>query len=208
MITTVTVNGAPLDPCQVLAEVTVLHGRLGFGESAEPMSATVRVEQPAGAMPPWQSGDVITLDGDAGRMFTGRIVDRSLTHFTDTDGSNWGRFTVTASGPLAVLGLRRIGDDPWPQETGTARATRILTEAGTPWQVDGDVDLLVLPRDVDAQPAAGLLEELASWTSAAVFDTPDGEVVYQALSGRARPVIPYMWSDFPPPMTWDDLGDI
>jgi hypothetical protein len=205
MITTVTINDAPLDPCQVLAEVTVLHGRGGFGESSQPMSATIRVEQPAGAMPSWASGDVITLDGDTGRMFAGRIVDRSLTHFTESDGSSWGRFTVTAAGPLAVLGLRRIGDVPWPQETGTQRATRILTAAGTPWAVDGTVDLSVLARDVDAQPAAGLLDELASWTSAAVFDTPTGEVVYQALSGRNRPVVPFMWSDFAEAMMWSDF---
>jgi len=215
MITTVTVGGtvvdgaqvggSPLDPCQVLAEVTVLHGRGGFGETAQPMSATVRVEQTAGGMPPWQSGDLITLDGVEGRMFAGRIVERSLTHFNESDGTPWGRFTVTAVGPLAVLGVRRIGDVPWPQETGTARATRILTAGGTPWQVDGTVDLSVLPRDVDAQPAAGLLDELASWTSAAVFDTPTGEVVYQALSGRSRPVVPFMWDDFDPAATWDQF---
>jgi hypothetical protein len=203
MIDTVTINGAPLDPCFVLAGVTVIHGRKGFGESSVPASATITVKQ-LGGMPVWQSGDAITLDGPDGRMFAGRIMQRTLTHTTD-DRVRVGLFTVTAAGPLAVLGLRKIGDVPWPQESGTQRATRILTAAGTPWAVDGQVDLQVLPRDVDAQPASGLLDELASWTSAAVFDTPDGHVVYQALSGRSRPIVAYMWQDFDPAMTWDQF---
>lgn len=205
MITDASVGGVPLDAGYVLAEVTVLHGRQGFGEAAPPMSATIQVEVPAGPMPSWRAGDVLTLDGPAGRMFAGRVVERSLTHFTDSSGAGWGRSTLTAVGPLAALGVRRIGDEPWPQETGTQRAARILTAAGTPWSVDGTVDLLVLPRDVDAQPAAGLLDELASWTAAAVFDTPSGEVVYQALSGRSRPVVPFMWGDFDPVLTWDEF---
>lgn len=200
MITTVTIAGQELDPCQVLAQVTVIHGRGGFAESSQPSSATIVVTQAQGAMPDWQTGDTITLDGPHGRVFAGRVASRSLEH---DDGQ--GVFTITAAGPLAVLGLRKIGDTPWPQETGTARATRILTAAGTPWQVDGTVDLQVLARDVDAQPAAGLLDELAAWTSAAVFDTPTGEVVYQALSGRSRHVFPFRWMDFPPELTWDQF---
>ena len=110
-----------------------------------------------------------------------------------------GIFTVTAAGPLAALGVRKVGDEPWPQEIGLARAERILTLAEVPWATDGVVDVQVLPRDVDAQPALGVLQDLAGETSAAVFDVPHGEVIYQALSGRSRPVFPYRWEDFPEP---------
>jgi hypothetical protein len=206
MITTVTVAGTLMDPCHVLAQVSVLHGRGGFGEGGQPSSATLVIEHPVGSMPTWQSGDVLTLDGPEGRMFAGRIVQRSLGHVDDSDGTRWGQFTVTAAGALAAMGVRKIGDEPWPQETGTQRATRILTATGAPWEVDGTSDLIVLPRDVDAQPAAGLLDDLATDTTAAVFDKPTGEVVYQALSGRQRPVVPYMWSDFDVALTWDELG--
>ena len=205
MITTVLVAGAPLDPCHVLAQATVIHGRGGFAESGQPSSATVVIEHPVGSMPTWRSGATLQLSGDHGATFTGRIVERSLSHVDDADGTRWGQFTVTAAGALAALGMRKVGDAPWPQESGTARATRILQAAGTPWAVDGTADLIVLPRDVDAQPAAGLLEDLATDTAAAVFDTPTGEVVYQALSGRDRPVVPFMWSDFDPALTWADF---
>jgi hypothetical protein len=195
-------GGTPADPCMVLAQVSILHGRGGFGEAGQPMSATIVIEHPPGSMPTWQSGDLITLDGPVGRMFSGRIASRALTHLETATG-RVGRFVVTAAGPLAVLGVRKIGDVPWPQETGTARATHILQAGGTPWAVDGAVDLQVMARDVDAQPAYDLLIALADDTSAAVFDTPDGLVVYQALSGRSRPVVPFMWSDFDPSLTWD-----
>lgn len=205
MIDTVTINGTPMDPCHVLARVTVLHGRGGFAEQGQASSATVTIEHPAGSMPTWRSGDTLVLSGPHGATFSGRIVERSLGHVDDADGTRWGQFTATAAGALAALGVRKIGDEPWPQETGTARATRILTAAGAPWRVDGAQDLTVLPRDVDAQPAAGLLDDLAADTAAAVFDTPAGEVVYQPLSGRNRPVIPFMWSDFDTALMWSQF---
>jgi hypothetical protein len=132
-------------------------------------------------------------------------VSRNLTHTPDR-----GLFQMTAAGALAALGVRRVGDAPWPLETGTARATRILAAAAVPYKVVTHTDLWVLPRDVDAQPAAGLLDELTAATGAAVFDTPTGVVVYQPLQSRSR-IRPWMWRDFTtetwdvtdPALTWD-----
>lgn len=201
MITDVTIAGELIDPCHVVAQVTVMHGRGGFGEAGEPGSATVQIEVPAGAMPAWHPGSSITLtQGDGAPMLSGRITDITVSH-----GTGYGLFTVTATGPLAALGVRKIGDEPWPEESGTLRAERILTAGGTPWRVDGESDWTVLPRDVDAQPAAGLLEELAGDTLAAVFDTPSGEVVYQPLSGRRLPKTKWRWQDFAPTYTWADF---
>jgi len=213
MIDTVTLDGLQLDSCYVLAEVTVLHGRRQFGEPTAAMSATIRVEVPAGSMPSQGIGAILYLDGPAGRMFAGRVVDVSLEHFTNNDGTVWGLFTVTAAGPVAALGVRPVGDVPWPQELDTARAGRILAASGVAsWRVEGvpgdfsyngGGPLNVLARDVDSQPAGGLLDELASWTSAAVFDTPAGEVVYQTLASRTR-VRPFRWVDYTG--TWSGIG--
>jgi hypothetical protein len=202
---TATVAGLPLDSGQVLATCTVIHGRRSFGEGGQPSSATITVEYPPGAMPVWQSGDTLELMSDDGPLFSGRIVSRNLTHTPDR-----GLFQMTAAGALAALGVRRVGDAPWPLETGTARATRILTAAAVPYKVVTHTDLWVLPRDVDAQPAAGLLDELTAATGAAVFDTPTGVVVYQPLQSRSR-IRPWMWRDFTtetwdvtdPALTWD-----
>jgi hypothetical protein len=205
MITTVLIGGQPVDPGMVLADVTVLHGRRQFGEGAAASSATVRGDLPAGPLPEVMSGTTLVLSGPDGPMFTGRIVQRSLEHFTDADGSSWGRFTVTAAGPVAVLGARQVGDAPWPQESATQRAGRVLAQSGVPWNVQaGAAEPDVLPRDVDAQPALGLLEDLAQWTAGAVFDTPDGQVIFQSLASRHRAQA-FMWSDADPAWTWDTL---
>jgi len=200
MITTVTVGGVTLDPGMVLAEAQISHGRQSVGEPTAASVATIRVEH-RGAMPTWHGGDVLTVDHVTGRLFSGRVTDCTLEHGLDESGS-YGTFIVTAAGGVARLGLRVVGDEPFPQEPGSARAERILQLAEVPYVIDGPADAEILPRDVDAQPALGLLEGLAADTSAAVFDLPTGEVVYQSLSGRNRPVVPYMWSDFPPGDTW------
>jgi hypothetical protein len=194
-----------LDSGLVLATATVIHGRRSFGEAGQPSSATITVEYPQGAMPTWQSGDTLELVSDVGPLFAGRIVSRSLTHTPDR-----GLFQMTAAGALAALGVRKVGDVPWPMETGTARAARILTATGVPHKVVTTTDLWVLPRDVDAQPALGLLDELTAATGAAVFDTPAGLVVYQPLQSRSR-IKPWAWRDFTtetwdvsdPALTWD-----
>lgn len=205
MITAVQINSQPIDPCYVLAQVVVLHGRRAVTDGPTASSATVILYHPQGTMPPWKSGDVLELTDPAGHMFAGRIKDRTLAHVDDADGTRWGVFTITAAGTVARLGVRQVGDVPWPSEQGTARATRILTEAGTPYLIDGASDALVLARDVDAQTALTLLTDLQESTSAAVFDLPDGTVVYQPLSGRARPVFAYRWQDFEPDFEWDSF---
>lgn len=200
MIQSVSINGQPLDPGMVLAQVTISHGRRIVGDGPAASTATVIVEQ-RGAMPTWRGGDLLTVEHSTGRLFTGRVTDRTLEHSRDVDGV-YGTFTITATGPTARLGVRVVGDVPFPQEPATARAERVLQLAGMPYVIDGPADMAILPRDVDAQPALDLLEELQRDTAAAVFDLPTGEVVYQPMSGRQRPVIPYMWSDFPPAQTW------
>lgn len=66
-----------------------------------------------------------------------------------------------------------VGDEPWPQETISDRVNRIFSLLGlaepTDWLTDRDpaapgAGTLVRARDVDAQPALGLLDDLLqSW---------------------------------------------
>lgn len=203
MITTVSIAGAELDPGTVEATaLIVMHGRAAAGDPPTASSATIVLRLPT--HPGWTTADPITLTG-AGPYFTGRISDLTLTHEDDPDRGRLAVVTVTATGALADLATRDVGAEPWPTEPGTARAARILTAAGVPYRVEGTDDLTVLPLDVDKQPALTLLADLATSTGAAVFDTPDGTVVYQALSGRQRPVGPYRWQDWPPDLAWSGI---
>ena len=203
MITTVTIGGHPIDPGRVTARsIVVTHGRDRVTDGPEPSTAHLTLLVPAPGMPGWTSGNSLTIAHDLGPLFTGRVTDLTMVHVDTVGHGMCALITLTAAGPVAALGVRVVGDEPWPAETGAQRAERILTLAGVGHSIDGAVDPLVVPRDVDAQPALTLLEELAGSTGAAVFDTPTGTVVYQAISGRARPVFGYRWQDFPPTDTW------
>jgi len=100
-------------------------------------------------------------------VFSGRITDQEAHFDPDTDRFNGGMVVVemTAQDFTADLANNRIGDDPWPVESMGTRVDKILTLAGT--GVTADVaptlaPILVSYRDVDSQPAAGLITELAA----------------------------------------------
>lgn len=202
MITAILVEDTPQDLAMMPAQVTILHGRSDVRDGPEASSATLLWLQDEPSMPGWVSGDTVKIVGDTGPLFTGRIVETRLEHGLRDDRSTYGLFTVTCAGPVAALGYRFVGDEPWPAETGTARADRILTLAEVPYVIDGTADPIVLPRDVDRRSARELLDDLAQSTAAAVIDLPTGEVLYQPMAERARPVHPFPWSDFDPAATW------
>ena len=218
MITAVSIAGVPVNLGQVLAaNVTVMHGRAAFDDPPTPSHADITLLIPAtSGMPGWGAGDPIVVTAEHGPLFTGTITDRRLPGHLDTaELGPCAQLELMCAGPLATAGYRVVGDEPWPQETGTARATRILTLAGLPHLVmpPATSEVQVLPRDVDAQPALTLLGELATDTGAAVVDLPDGRILYQPLEARDRPVFAVRWMDLPPDpwtafnpaTTWADL---
>lgn len=211
IVGTVLVAGRPIDPCMVLHEVQVEHGRAGFGADPEPSRATVTIRGPL--LPSWAAGDILQLSGPHGPVFAGRITDRALTH----PEAGVCDVAVTATGALAQLGRRQVGDEPWPVEAAQDRAARILTLAEPPggWLVQAPgVEGAVVGRDVDARTPLELLTDLTATTGGALYDTPSGRVVYQPLPSRQQPRFPFRWRDFPPgrrwrdvPQRWDGLGD-
>lgn len=206
MIAQVTIGGQVLDPGLVAARnIVVTHGRDRVTDGPEPSTADLALLVASPTLPGWSAGNSLTIAHDTGPLFSGRITDLTMVHVDTRERGLCALITLTAVGPTAALGVRVVGDEPWPAESGAVRANRILALADVPYTIDGDVDPIIVPRDVDAQPALGLLEELAVSTGAAVFDTPDGQVVYQAVSGRARPIIRFRWQDFDPAMRWSDF---
>lgn len=117
-------------------------------------------------------------------VFSGRVTDLSATR--DRDGT--ARVEVTAVDQLADLQNRTVGDEPWATETLAARATRIVDLSGA--AVDLLIDdplgaLVVTRRDVDSQPAGGLLAELAQGVDGVLWSAT------HATTG------PYLWLENP-----------
>jgi len=114
-------------------------------------------------------------------VFAGRITDMAAV-IDDADGTF--RVDVTAVDQLADLENRYVGDVPWLAEPFADRVDRILAAAdvSVPAVIDERIrPLMVTWRDVDHQPAAGLIGELADGVDAVLWSAT------HALTG------PYLW---------------
>jgi len=107
----------------------------------------------------------------AGEVFTGRITDLSAV-WDDVAGGGGTVVKVTAQDDTAELANRYVGAAPWTAEPLGTRFGRILAAAGQ--QMAYTVDprpaaFQVTYRDVDNQPAGGLLAELGKSAGCAVW---------------------------------------
>jgi hypothetical protein len=118
--------------------------------------------------------DVQVLAPSAGttravRVFDGRVTDVAVAW---DDSVNGPVVEVTAVDFTADLDNRDIGDEPWAVEPMAARFNRILGLAGLPITsvIDATVGgLLMSWQDIDEQPAAGLLRDLAASVDATMW---------------------------------------
>lgn len=112
--------------------------------------------------------------------FRGRVTDMEA-RWVPTLAGGTTQVDVTAKDFTADLANNRIGDVPWSVEALGDRVNRILELAGTgvAAQIDDSVYATqVTYRDVDSQPASGLVTELAASVAAVawpVVHDPGGE---------------------------------
>ena len=125
-------------------------------------------------------------------LFHGAITDVQTSWSPLEPHETWGVvLDVIAVDPVADLARLPVGDIPWPQETVLQRAQRIAALTPLTWTFDAST-ALVAPRDVDRQPAAGLLDDLAQTgsLSGGLFYNPNGHVarfLLDASRNRADP---------------------
>jgi hypothetical protein len=105
----------------------------------------------------------------AGSVFHGRITDLEARYDLGVGAT---LVDVTASSHLAELGNRYVGSTPWLKESLNSRFGAIVTASKqiVNWTVDAAVQgIQVSWRDVDNQPAARLLQELAQSVAGALW---------------------------------------
>lgn len=194
-------NAASADVSCLVDEVTIHHGRTDTEAQPEPSSATIELTvTPDDPLPELVDvGAVLivstVLDGadDGGAVssvrFVGRITDLVLGW--DEAGERTpetGIGQLTAISMMADLGRRIVGDQPWAQELDGARVARILDLAGSPVDpfLSDPGTVQILGRDVDAQPALALAQEVAEDAGGMVWETRDGDVRYSDAQHRRR----------------------
>ena len=182
----VAVDGVDIT-CDVALGVTIRHGGDGLTQP-EPATATltlIATDDTLLAKIPLNGS--ITIDARMPdttliRRFTGTITDVDMTW----DSLALATVRVIAASPAAMLGRVFVGDEPWPLEDDGARATRILSlTAATVGVVDpGTLD--VLARDIDRQPALGLLQELAVDAGGYAWHDRAGQICYADADHRRK----------------------
>jgi hypothetical protein len=183
-----------IDLSCLVDSVSINHGRDDSTSQPEASSATVDFTTSATDPLPLEVdiGAVVEVstavgEGASSQRFVGRITDLALgwdDQGQDTPDAGLGQ--IVATGPLADLGRRVVGDTPWPQELDGARVARALAVAGVildPLTSDpGTVELL--PRDIDATPALDAATAAAVDATGVLWQTRGGEVRYADADHR------------------------
>jgi hypothetical protein len=111
---------------------------------------------------------------------------------------------VTGIGALARLSRLYDGEAGFAADTLANRVDEILTNTGLTYVAAADPDINLNAYDPNYASAADLLAELAEWTGATLFDTPDGEIRWQSYTRRGYTYSAAIWSDFLTD-TWADV---
>lgn len=179
-------------------QIDIQHGRDDSTGQPDAPSATFSLDLLRAEWPSLLDiGSVVSIDATAGdftesRRFVGRIADINIAWGdAGEDTPDAGTGQVIATGFMADLGRRVVGDIPWPRELDGTRAVRVLSAAGAgidPVETDPGT-VRVLPLDIDAQPALNVLHELAESASGVVWEARDGAILYaDAEHRRGAPV--------------------
>ena len=198
-----TVDGVDVS-CVALPQVSVTVGRESVDTQPSASVLSARILGWAGA---GEVGAPVVFSDTDGRMFGGAVTDLDCEHMT---GDDW-ETRLVATGPLADLGRRVVGDVPWPEESDSARVARILTLADAPHAVDPDiVGPLVLARDVDSQPALMLAQGVADDALGVLWEQPADPVTpVRYLPARSRSwVTPSpSWAEVDDAVLWSGTGE-
>lgn len=207
-----------VDICaDVMADVTIQHGRTDFGFGAAGISvAKFTVPVARDRLAHWQLGHVgnpIVIDSGPGTLspwsvdhsedhgpVTTRTWERRFTGYISDIDYEWEQradtwylmHRVTCVGQTARLGSRLAAGTVWAAETTRARATSILAAGGLPYQLQSGQftpGLIAADRD-PSRPLLAELEELSPPAEAVLFDRPDGVLVWQELEyRRTTPIV-------------------
>ena len=204
MTATLTVGGRDISH-DTVSDVTVQVGRDNV--DTQPEASVLTVNMIDGWNLVGNVGDPCTLVDADGCMFAGTITDIDSGP-PEIVGDPW-RARLMAAGPLAQLGQNVVGDEPWPQETDSARVYRILNLADAQHQVNpGLLGPAILARDVDAQPAAELCRSVATDALGTLWEQPADPVTpirYTPQSLRAWNAQAITWGSMDPVTKWNTL---
>ena len=186
----ITLNGVSIPLADVLAAVTIHHGRTDVFDDPTATTAQITLRDRARSfVERFDVGQDLALlvqdpPAPATPRFTGRVTDASL------DGDD---LTVIAVGALSTLRGFEIGATAdWPEEAWSDRVERVFSEAGLASLLelvpDPSFDPVLAARDhltAGETTLGDYLAFLAGMVGAAVVDRLDGKILVQAIGARS-----------------------
>ena len=135
--------------------------------------------------------------GRSATVFSGRVTDMRASYDLKAGGTV---IQVTAQTDLAELANRYVGATPWPMEGVLPRFKHIVDESGqyVEYAVDSSVaNIPITWRDVDSQPAATLLSQLAQSVGGALWHaaTNNGDTFLWLEDINNRPPLNHIQRD-------------
>lgn len=189
-------GGAPVDISCLIDSVRIQHGRTDTESQPEASacSLTLTLDMDVDTYPaPLDVGAVVrvvtTYSGVDYPRFSGRVTDINQGwQSAGEDTPDHTEIDVIATGVLAELGRRVVGDTPYPQQLDGARVAAIMTTAGITldpaFSDPGTVQ--IRPRDIDSQPALDVAQSAASSAGGLIWETRAGDVRYADSEHRTN----------------------
>ena len=180
------VDGADMSDVTI-ADVRCSWGRDGPDQATEAGTCSVIMRGPSGGAGLQLGQDLAVVAPDIGwTLFRGRITDLDTRRADDPTSDVW-ETVVIAAGPLAPLARRRVGDEPWPEETDYDRVTRVLSLVG--YDTSGVLPTVASPMliaaDVDNRDAKSCIDDAAESTEGLLWeDHARGRIAYMPAALR------------------------
>jgi hypothetical protein len=196
-ITSITLDGVALDLADVLADVTIRHGRAGYFDEASPATCTLELLGVDRAFTrPFRLGSLLVVNATDGSTiaprFTGRLTDATL----DLD-----TLSATAVGRLRELPGYTVGTVDYPEEAWSSRVTRAFREAGLAGTN------LVLNPDLEASTAGwvgwspGTTQPVLGRSNEPQHVKSGGYALFMTLQNTdATPQFAMVWGNDPAPI--------
>lgn len=188
----IVVGGVYLDLGDVDYSVQVQHGRNDVTAAPEPSSCQIVVYGGDGVAA--DIGDSLYIEAYGFARFTGNVTDLSITHLSSDPPT--AVTTIIGMGQLAKLGQAVTGVGGYPHESAYDRAETILTDSGLTYVNGGSTTLEIHEISTANEKPQSCLEgltELASWSGATYFDTPEGLISFEQYGERGLTAFAGTW---------------
>lgn len=203
-ITSVDINGTPLDLDQVEWSIAIDHGRNDINQAPQASTAELTLYGFDGI--PAEISDLLEITAySTYPRFTGKVTDVTLTHDPSTTGTPVPRLKITAMGTLARLGLLNVGALGYAEETLDDRVRAVLDETGLTYTANTNPNMVLLAEDPDQKRSAlQWLSDICLDTGATMCDLPDGNILFESYTSRGVGYNAATWAGVPDP--WSAVG--